>query len=112
MRRLVHELAPTTPLLLGEESPEAFALFVSVTCPDALMIQAPAIGRAVGLGSRHGLAVQALGENLLLTASEDLSARLREVARLWRQTGCPDLPAYRLALRQHGADWLVRLSVP
>ena len=56
--------------------------------------------------------VQALGENLLLTASEDLSARLREVARLWRQTGCPDLPAYRLALRQHGADWLVRLSVP
>jgi protein-L-isoaspartate(D-aspartate) O-methyltransferase len=112
MRRLVHHLAPATPLLLAGESPEAFALFVSVTRPDAVVVQAPAIGRAVGVGSRDGLAVQALGGNVLLTTSEDAAARLREVVQAWRAAGCPDLPDYRPRLRQHGADWLVRLSVP
>lgn len=56
-------------------------------------------------------AVQTLGQNVLLTTSADAAIRLREVARAWRQTGCPDLPDYRPWLRQAGADWLVRLSV-
>ena len=111
MRRLVHTLAPTTPPLLDEESPEAFALFVSVTRPEAVVVQMPAIGRAVGVGSQAGLDVQALAENLVLTTSEDAGGRLREVARAWRETGCPDLPDYRPRLRQVGAGWLVRLSV-
>jgi len=110
-RGLVHNLAPTAPLLLAGESPEAFALFVSVTRPDAVVVQTPAIGRGVGVGSRDGLAVQAPGQNVLLTTSEDAAARLREVVRVWRETGCPDLPDYRSRLCQDGDDWLVRLSV-
>lgn len=111
MRRLVHTLAPTTPLLLDEESPEAFALFVSVTRPDAVMVQTPTIGRAIGVGSWEGLALQALGQNVPLTTSEDAAARLRAVAQAWRETGCPDLPDYTPRLCQDGIDWLVRLSV-
>ena len=38
MHRLVHRLAPTTPLLRDEESPEAFALFVSGTRADAVVL--------------------------------------------------------------------------
>ena len=111
MRRLVHTLVLTTPLLLDDESPEAFALFVSATRPDAVVLQAPAIGRAVGVGSRDGLAVQAVGQNVLLATSEGAADRLRDVVQAWRAAGCPDLPAYTPGLRQHGADWLVRLSV-
>jgi protein-L-isoaspartate(D-aspartate) O-methyltransferase len=111
MRRLVHTLAPTTPLMLAEESPEAFAVFVAVTRPDAVVLQAPAIGRAVGVGSRNGLAVQAVGQNVLLTTSEGATAQLQEVLQVWRSAGCSDLPAYTPGLRQHRADWLVRLSV-
>jgi protein-L-isoaspartate(D-aspartate) O-methyltransferase len=111
MHRLVHTLAPTTPLLRDEESPEAFVLFVSVTRPDAVVLQTPTIGRAVGVGSRNGLAVQALGGNVLLTTSRDAAARLRGVVQAWRAVGCPDLPVYTPGLHQRGADWLVRLSV-
>ena len=102
---------PRARLLLAEESPEAFALFVSVTRPEAVVIQAPAIGRVVGVGSWDGLAAQAVEQNVLLTTSEDATVCLREVVQAWRAAGCPDLPAYRPRLRQDGADWLVRLSV-
>jgi hypothetical protein len=75
------------------------------------VLQAPTIGRAVGVGSPNGLAVQAIGQNVLLTTSEAATARLQEVVRAWRAAGCPDLPAYTPGLCQHRADWLVRLSV-
>lgn len=111
VRRLVQHLAPTTPLLLAGESAQAFALFVSVTRPDAVMVQTPTIGRAIGVGSWAGLALQTFGQNVPLSTSEDAAARLREAARAWRETGCPDLPDYTPRLCQDGIDWLVRLSV-
>jgi alpha-beta hydrolase superfamily lysophospholipase len=72
---------------------------------------ASAAGRAVAVGSRAGLAVQALDQNLLLTTNQQATNRLHEVVQAWRAAGCPDLPDYRARLRQDGADWLARLAV-
>ena len=112
LRRLVHTLAPTTPLLPDDDAAAAFGLFVLVTRLDAVVLQVPALGRAIGVGSRAGLAVQALDQHVTLSTSEDAAGRLREVAQDWRAAGRPDLADVTPRLRPDGPDWLVRLCLP
>jgi hypothetical protein len=111
LRRLLHSLAPATPLVLDEDAAAAFALFVLVTRHDAVVAQLPTVGRAIGVGSRDGLALLALEPNVLLSTSEDAADRLRAVARSWQAAGRPDLADYTPQLRRTGPDWLVRLRL-